>query len=199
MKHTKIYRFCGEERENTMRHGHGGWRGERGEGRGGLGAGREGRFGGRRRMFDGGELRLVLLLLMETQQRHGYDLIRDIEGRTGGGYVPSPGIVYPTLTMLEEQGFIEATVSEGAKRAFTLTASGKAELDQHRAEAEGCLKRLEALGSESSRTETGPVWRAMTNLKAALAQRLAGSPDKALLFKVADALDEAARQIERLP
>ncbi len=182
-----------------MRYGHGGWHGPRGEGRGEFGRDGEGRFGGRRRMFEGGKLRLVLLLLMETQQRHGYDLIRDIEGRTGGTYVPSPGIVYPTLTMLEEQGLIEATVSEGAKRAFTLTGPGKAHLDEHRAEAEACLTRLEALGSETSRTEAGPVWRAMQNLKAALGQRLAGAPDKDLVFKVADAIDEAARTIERLP
>jgi len=182
-----------------MRHGHGGWHGERGEGRGGFGAGRETRLGGRRRMFDGGELRLVLLLLMEAQQRHGYDLIRDIDARTGGTYVPSPGIIYPTLTMLEEQGLIEATMQEGAKRAFTLAASGKAYLGEHRGEAEAGLKKLEALGSETSRMEAGPVWRAMNNLKAALGQRLAGAPDKELLFKVADALDEAARQIERLP
>jgi DNA-binding PadR family transcriptional regulator len=153
----------------------------------------------RRRMFDGGELRLVLLLLMEAQARHGYDLIREVETRTGGAYVPSPGIVYPTLTLLDEQGFIQAAVSEGAKRAFTLTAEGRAFLEQNRDEADACLKRLEALGSESSRTEAGPVWRAMQNLKAALAQRLSGAPDKELLFKVADALDEAARTIERLP
>jgi DNA-binding PadR family transcriptional regulator len=150
-------------------------------------------------MFDGGELRLLLLLLMETQHRHGYDLIRDIEARTGGGYVPSPGIVYPTLTMLEEQGLIEAIVSEGAKRAFTLTPAGKSYLGERRTEAETCLQRLEALGSESSRTEAGPVWRAMQNLKATLGQRLAGAPDKELLFKVADAIDEASRKIERLP
>jgi hypothetical protein len=90
-------------------------------------------------------------------------------------------------------------VSEGAKREFTLTAQGRAFLDQSRGEAEACLKRLEALGSENSRTEAGPVWRAMQNLKAALGQRLAGAPDKELLFKAADAIDEAARKIERLP
>jgi len=182
-----------------MRHGHGGWHGERGGGHPDHGRFREGGGRARRRMFEGGELRLVLLKLMETQARHGYDLIREIETRTAGAYVPSPGIVYPTLTLLEEQGLIEAAVSEGAKRAFTLTAQGRAFLEHSRGEADACLKRLEALGSESSRTETGPVWRAMQNLKAALGQRLAGTPDKELLFKVADAIDEAARSIERLP
>ena len=101
--------------------------------------------------------------------------------------------------MLEEQSLIEAAVSEGAKRAFTLTSSGKAVVDKSRGEADHCLKRLEALGSQSSLTEAGPVWRAMQNLKAALGQRLSGAPDRELMFKVADVIDEAARTIERLP
>ena len=71
----------------------------RGFGRGGEGH-EEGR--GRRRMFEGGQLRLVMLLLMEAEPRHGYDIIREIETRTGGAYAPSPGIVYPTLTLLED-------------------------------------------------------------------------------------------------
>jgi DNA-binding PadR family transcriptional regulator len=95
----------------------------------------------------------VLLLLMETQPRHGYDLIRELEARTGGAYVPSPGIIYPTLTMLEEQGLIEPTATEGAKRAFALTEAGKAHLAQHRAEADACLTRLETLGTENSRCD----------------------------------------------
>ncbi|WP_447514071.1 PadR family transcriptional regulator, partial [Clostridioides difficile] len=58
-------------------------------------------------MFDGTELRLILLKLIEEQPRHGYDLIREIEERSGGAYAPSPGVVYPTLTMLDDMGLIE--------------------------------------------------------------------------------------------
>ena len=177
--------------------------GHRGFGRhdsedGGLRHGGRGRPGGRRRMFDSGELRLVLLHLMEAQSRHGYDLIREIETLTGGAYAPSPGIVYPTLTMLEELGQIEAVTSEGAKRAFTLTADGRAHLAEHRAAADSAVKRLEALRPEIGRSEATPVLRAMANLRTVIEQRLSGGPEKETLFAVADLLDEAARKIERL-
>ena len=164
-------------------------------GRGGHG---RGPGGGRRRMFDAGELRLVLLRLIEGQARHGYDLIREIETRAGGAYAPSPGIVYPTLTLLEELEHIQAATSEGAKRAFSLTPAGEGYLAERRAEADAALERLDAVRAESGRIESGPVWRAMQNLKAAMAQRLAGEPEKRVLFDVADILDEAARKIERL-
>jgi DNA-binding PadR family transcriptional regulator len=179
-----------------MRHEHDphGERGHRGFERGGGVRGV-----GRRRMFEAGELRLVLLLLMEGQARHGYDLIREIETRTGSAYAPSPGIVYPTLTMLEELEQIQATSSEGAKRAFELTAAGRAHLTEHKGAAEAALKRLEALRAEGGHIYAGPVWRAMQNLKAVLGQRLGGAQDKQTVFDAADLIDEAARKIERLP
>jgi DNA-binding PadR family transcriptional regulator len=181
----------------------------RGDGREGRG-GRHGRFGhggpsgpeehgrGRRRMFEGGELRLVMLLLMEAEPRHGYDIIREIETRTGGAYAPSPGIVYPTLTLLEEMGQAEMRPSEGAKRLYAITPAGLAHLEAHRAEATAALARLDALAQTSAALDAGPVFRAMSNLKAALRQRLGNAPDKETIFAVADALDEAARKIERL-
>ncbi|MHB8284929.1 MAG: PadR family transcriptional regulator [Caulobacteraceae bacterium] len=169
-----------------------------GHGHPGFGRGGGGRGGGRRRMFDAGELRLVLLLLMEVQPRHGYDIIREIETRTGAAYAPSPGIVYPTLTLLEELGQIEAAASDGAKRLFTLTATGQAHLDENRAQAEAALARLDLLGQDLSQRETGPVWRAMQNLKTVLEQRLTAAAEKQILFDAADLIDEAARKIERL-
>ncbi len=153
---------------------------------------------GRGRMFEGGQLRLVMLLLMETEPRHGYDIIRDIETRTGGAYAPSPGIVYPTLTLLEEMGEVEARPSEGAKKLYAITPAGLERLNANRKEAEGALARLDALGRKDEALEDGPVYRAMGNLKAALRQRLAGPSDKTLRLAVADAIDEAARKIERL-
>jgi DNA-binding PadR family transcriptional regulator len=154
--------------------------------------------GEKRRMFDGGELKLVLLALMETEPRHGYDLIREIETRTGGAYAPSPGIIYPTLTLLEEIGHIEAQASEGAKRQFMLTEAGKVFLGENRREADAALARLDALGDRARPMEAGPVARAMQNLKTALGQRLSGEADKKILFEIADLIDEAARKIERL-
>src|SRR3954467_226608 len=108
--------------EMRFGHGYGRWLGGGfggpGGGHGGehhRGWGRGERGGGRRRMFDGGELRLVLLALLEEQPRHGYDLIREIEERTGGSYAPSPGVVYPTLTMLDEMGQIDEVKEEGSR------------------------------------------------------------------------------------
>jgi len=159
---------------------------------------RAGRGGGRRRMFEGGELRLVILLLLESEPRHGYDIIREIETRTGGVYAPSPGIVYPTLTLLEELGQIEARSTEGAKKLFAITEAGAAHLAENRKDAEVALGRLEELRQKSEVVDAGPVFRAMSNLKAVLRERLSGQPDKELLFSVADLIDEAARKIERL-
>jgi DNA-binding PadR family transcriptional regulator len=174
--------------------------GHRGFGRHGFGRrGEEDGDGrGRRRMFDGGELRLVMLLLMEAEPRHGYDIIREIETRTGGAYAPSPGVVYPTLTLLEELSQVEARPSEGAKKLYAITPAGLAHLNANRAEAEAALARLDALGRKDEALDAGPVHRAMSNLKAALRQRLSSDADKQLLFSVADAIDEAARKIERL-
>jgi len=167
-------------------------------GRPGEHEGHEGHGRGRRRMFEGGELRLVLLLLIEKAPRHGYDLIRELETRTGGAYSPSPGVVYPTLTLLEELGQIEAQASEGAKKAYAIAPAGRAHLEENRADAEAALARLDLLRQKTEVMDAGPVFRAMSNLKAVLQQRLAAQPDKQLVFSVADALDEAARKIERL-
>src|SRR5258708_36778868 len=108
---------------------HAGPRGGRhGRGEGGRGWSEDGpgfgRGGGRRRMFDGGELRLVLLKLIADKPRHGYDLIRAIEERTGGPYAPSPGIVYPTLTLLSEMGLIDEQLARGARQQFAGTPEG---------------------------------------------------------------------------
>ena len=194
---------CGEERENPMakgpfsgpfrrgRHMFEAMHGPQG-GRHGFGRGE------RRRMFEGGELKLVFLALIESEPRHGYDLIREIEARTGGAYAPSPGIVYPTLALLEETGQIEAQASDSAKKQFVLTEAGRTFLDGNRKEAETALARLDAVGEKAAPMEAGPVARALQNLHTALRQRLAEAADKKALFDVADIIDEAARKIERL-
>ena len=165
---------------------------------GGHGEDEQGEGRGRRRMFDGGELRLVMLLLMEAEPRHGYDMIREIETRTSGAYAPSPGVVYPTLTLLEELAQVKTVTSEGAKKLFAITPVGLAHLNANRADAETALARLDALGSREKAFDAGPVFRAMSNLKTALRQRLGDPTDKQLMLSVADAIDEAARKIERL-
>jgi DNA-binding PadR family transcriptional regulator len=194
---------CAGEGVNFGPHG---MRGGEGFGRRGFGGrnpfghdeGHGGPRGRRGRMFEGGELRLVMLLLIEQAPRHGYDIIRELETRTGGAYAPSPGVVYPTLTLLEETGLVEAQASEGAKRLFAITPAGKQELDNNRADAEAALARLEALRKRGEATDMGPVFRAMINLKTVLQQKALDAGNKQQLLDVADIIDEAARKIERL-
>jgi DNA-binding PadR family transcriptional regulator len=204
MKHNHTWWRHGEHAERVelaVARAMGGHRGE-GFGRRGFGRSGEqergGRAGGRRRMFEGSELRLVILLFLESEPRHGYDIIREIETRTGGAYAPSPGIVYPTLTLLEELGQVAARAMDGAKKLYEITGAGSAALAENRADAEVALARLDELRRRSEVVDAGPVFRAMSNLKAVLHQRLSNPPDKELLFAVADLIDEAARKIERL-
>lgn len=173
-------------------------------GRGGFsvrwGGDDDGRSAGRgRRMFDSGELRLVLLKLIEEQPRHGYDLIREIETRTNGAYAPSPGVIYPTITMLGDMGMIEEQKAEGAKKQFAITTAGQALLTEREAEVEALFARLAEAGAERQRTDGGPIRRAMGNLRQVLQQRLAGGDvDADTLHDVAALLDEVAQKIERL-
>ena len=160
----------------------------------------EGRPGGRgRRMFDGGELRLVMLKLIADEPRHGYDLIRRIEELTGGAYAPSPGVVYPTLTLLDEMGQIEEQRSEGAKKRFAATEAGRAELEAKRAEVDALIARLTELGAHRQRSDRGPVRRAMGNLAQAVSNRVArGDFSEDTLHDIAALIDEVAQKIERL-
>jgi len=171
--------------------GHGAWGrsdGERGE-----------RGGRRQRVFDSGELRLVLLKLIAEQPRHGYDLIRAIEELTGGTYVPSAGVVYPTLTLLQDMGQIAEAESGGARKSFAITTEGNEELTRRKAEVEALLARLRELASVRERTDGGPIRRAMENLRSALRYRIMRDEvDSETLHKAAAILDEAAQKIERL-
>jgi DNA-binding PadR family transcriptional regulator len=181
-------------------------RGGRGFGHGfghGFGGGRRGggrgERGERRRMFDGGELRLVLLKLIADEPRHGYDLIRHIEELTGGSYAPSPGVIYPTLTMLDDMGLIEAQQSDSAKKLFAITNAGRAELEANSEIVEAALARLSAVGEETQRTDSASVRRAMGNLRQVLMNRL-GDRDLGndTLHDIVALIDEAAQKIERL-
>ena len=173
-----------------------------GFGRGGFGGGdmHPGREGARgRRMFDGSELRLLLLKLIEEQPRHGYDLIREIQERSGGAYAPSPGVVYPTLTMLDDMELIAEQKAEGAKKSFAITEAGAAHLAEHAEQVEALFARLSQLASMQAQTDGGPIRRAMGNLRTVLQNRLhAEGVEADALHEIADILDEAARRIERL-
>ena len=155
--------------------------------------------GRRRRRFDAGELRLVLLKLIADQPRHGYDLIRAIEEMTHGSYAPSPGVVYPTLTMLQDMGLIEEAAADGPKKPFAATADGRAHLDERAEEVERLMERLSDLGEGRRKASGAPIGRAVKNLLAALWGRATREDmDEERLHEIAAILDEAAQRIERL-
>ena len=176
--------------------GWGGWEG--GDWSAEFGHGR-GRRGGRRRMFESGELRLVLLKLIADEPRHGYDLIRAIEELTHGSYAPSPGVVYPTLTMLQDMGLIQEVAAEGTRKAFSITPEGEAHLAERAEEVEALFERLTGAGEGKRRAGGRPIQRAVGNLLSALWHRVtADDMGEDRLHEIAAILDEAAQRIERL-
>ena len=179
--------------------GRGGW-GKCGPGDwGGESGGGWGRESRRRRQVDSGELRLVLLKLIADQPRHGYDLIRAIEEITHGTYAPSPGVVYPTLTMLQDMGLIEDTESAGSRKAYAATAEGRAHLEEKADDVERLMERLSGLGEHRRRAGGGPTGRAVSNLLSALWNRVTSEDaNEDRLHEIAAILDEAAQKIERL-
>lgn len=102
------------------------------------------------RMLASGDLRLVALYLIEQQPRHGYDLIKAIEEKSGGFYSPSPGIVYPALTFLEEAGYVTSQ-ADGNKKLYTITEEGRAHLGDNRDAVESTLNFLAKAGEQMNR------------------------------------------------
>lgn len=195
------------EHPHSHHHGHGRFAIGRHAGEGRHRGG--GRFGGdpmgggprgtRRRLFDASELKLILLHLIAENPRHGYDLIRAIEGLTGGAYAPSPGVVYPMLTMLADMDLIAEQPGEGTKKLFGITSQGSTYLEENRNDALDALGRLDILAKRAERTDGAPIRRAMDNLKMALHNRLSGdNADADTVLNVAALIDEAASKIERL-
>jgi DNA-binding PadR family transcriptional regulator len=162
--------------------------------RGGRHEGRGGRPG---RVFDHGDLRLVVLALIAERPRHGYEIIKEIEDRLGGSYSPSPGVIYPTLTLLEELG--HATVEEtGGKKLYALTEAGAAWIEANRAAMDAVLARMSEVRANHGGGPAPQLMRAMENLKLALRLRVGRGPlSEAQLRAVTDALDAAAVAIER--
>ena len=152
-----------------------------------------------RRMFGQGELRLALLALVRDEPRHGYELIKAIEEMTGGEYAPSPGAVYPTLQMLEDEGMIAEAEAAGSKKPFEATVEGIAELDARADEVYELMRRLGKVGEKRSKVRSPDLFRAMGNLASVLKNRArAGKLDKAAIDEIVDIIDEVARRIERL-
>ena len=152
-----------------------------------------------RRMFESGELRLVLLKLIADEPRHGYDLIRAIEEITGGEYAPSPGVVYPTLTLLQDMGLIEEAAGDGPRKPFQATDEGRSHLAEREEEVQALFDRLRDLAPRADQTAGPAIGRAVKNLMTALRHRVGRDGlDEDLLHEIAAILDEAAQRIERV-
>ncbi len=169
-------------------------RAERGPRLGGFGRGGGGRGG---RIFGPGDLRFVLLALIKEKPRHGYELIKDLEQKFGGAYAPSPGSVYPTLTLLEELGQVRSTASEGARRLYEITAEGNRYLRDNEAALNGAQARMEmAARAVSGDVPPDEVRHAMQTLKAAL-QFHRGEWDEKETERVSRIIESAAEAIAR--
>lgn len=155
-----------------------------------------GRFGGPRgRMLGHGDLKLLLLALIGEKPRHGYDLIRAIEEKFAGGYAPSPGAVYPTLTMLEEQDFIRAAASETSKKLYAITPEGQAFLKENEPAVQGIMARIDlAAAAFSSHATPDSVREAVKTLRQALHMRR-GPWTEAEGERVRALLEKTARDI----
>ena len=155
--------------------------------------------GSRERFFDNGHLRLVILQLIADKPSYGYEIIKAIEERLSGGYAPSPGVVYPTLTLLEEEGLAMVASTEGNKKLYAATEEGKAYLKTNQALLKAIFGRIQAAGKMFGRGKSPQIERAIMNLKFALKMRLErGSLSAEQIGKIAEALDAAARTIDEV-
>ncbi|GGF43863.1 PadR family transcriptional regulator [Youhaiella tibetensis] len=204
-------RFNWRRFEAMGRRGFGGRGGPGGPGGAGGFGGDWGRFGDNLRigrMLASGDLRLVALYLIEEQPRHGYDLIKAIEEKSHGLYSPSPGVIYPALTYLEEAGYATAS-QEGNKKAYTITEEGRTYLNDNR---EAVASTLDFLGKAGERAKEmrehmearggrdrdipgvlPEVNEARRALKSAIASAVRGSEDQQR--RLAEVLRRAAEEI----
>jgi DNA-binding PadR family transcriptional regulator len=147
------------------------------------------------RMFGQGDLRLLLLALIADQPSHGYDLIRTIEARFAGSYSPSPGTIYPTLTLLEEQELISAEPEAGGKKSYRATEKGRAFLAENAAQVKALMARIDLMaGSKSASFPPESVMHAVMTLRHAIFGKPGGwgeTEEK----RVAAILEKAARDI----
>ncbi len=188
--HREHHEHC-QHGEGRHRHRFGGF--------GGRWDGPEHGFGhGRERFFDGGQLRLVILQLIAEKPSYGYEIMKAIEERLSGGYAPSPGVVYPTLTLLEEEGLATVAAAEGNKKLYAATDAGRAVLKENSVILKAIFGRMEQAGKRFGRGRSPQIMRAMMNLKMALGMRTGrGDLNAEQVSKIAEAIDVAARAIDQ--
>jgi len=175
------------------------WRGGMGSAfvGGGFPWGRSGRWG---RFFGPGEIRLALLSMLESGPKHGYELMKELETKSGGLYKASAGAIYPALQQLEDEGMVTSDAAAG-KRTYSLTEAGKAELAREAETVKRIWQRAEQAGDWAPwmGMEGAEVMRPAADLmKAALKAATRGTHDAAKIAKIREILERTKREIESL-
>lgn len=161
----------------------------------GRGKSRGGPFGGAR-MFDQGHLKFVILRLLAEKPRHGYEIIKEIEERFGGMYSPSPGTVYPTLTLLEDLGYARARPEESGKKIYEITDEGRAHLAENQPLIDDIFSRIAEFAKNIFGEPMMEVHRAMKNVGAAIYTSKTSSRSAEQIQKIKEILDRAASEIK---
>ena len=170
-------------------------------------AGRRGGFGGGRKISSG-DLQVVVLALLAEKASYGYELIKDLEDKSGGFYIPSPGVIYPALTYLEELGY--ATVeTDGARKRYNITEEGHAHLELNRASADAIMAGIAQIASRMDDVrramhgdeEDGGIHAAIHAARHALRAALHAKRRSSVAEqkRIADVLERAAAEILKGP
>jgi DNA-binding PadR family transcriptional regulator len=155
------------------------------------------RHGGQGRMFEQGDLRFVVLKLISEKPSYGYEIIKAIEDRLAGAYAPSPGTVYPTLTLLEELGYIQVQETDGPRKLYAITPEGEAALAQNKGLVDAIFAKMAEINLRRSGQQAPQLVRAWENLKMAMNLRVARGPlSQEQIEAIAAILDEAAKAVE---
>lgn len=156
-------------------------------------------FGFRAKFFESGEVRIALLSLLEDGPKHGYELMKDLESRSGGMYRASAGTVYPNLQMMEDEGLIQAETSENGKRKYRITDAGRAELAKHKDRADRVWNRASAWDDWSDAATPGALevmGPAMRLARAAFGRASKG--DAREIERIRQVLTNAAEEVEKI-
>src|SRR6476646_2215531 len=151
------------------------------------------------RVFEQGDLKYVILRLLAEKPRHGYEIIKELEERVGGAYSPSPGTVYPTLTMLEDLGYARATPEEGSRKIYEITDEGRKYLADNSRTVDDIFERIAEIGGAFFSDSMMALNGAFKDLaRATYGEAARRSRDTERLAKVREILERAAKEIEAL-
>jgi DNA-binding PadR family transcriptional regulator len=156
---------------------------------------RRGAWGGR--MFEQGDLKYVILQMLAEKPRHGYEIIKELEEKSGGVYAPSAGAIYPTLTLLEDMGFATSTQEDGGKKVYTITEAGRAYLEENKSTVDDVFERIGEVGSALFSDTMREVGKAFGHIARAT---FSASPehlrDSETSRRILDVLQRASREID---